>query len=509
MSNLKILLMEQAVTLWRHKWIALATCWVVCLVGWGAVMMMPRSYESDARAFVDVNGLLTPLLKGLVVDTNTAQTSDYLRQTLLSRPNLEQVIHLAQLDTGKSDAEKDALIAALSDSVQVRSQGKNLFTISYTNAKPVVAKNIVEGLLTIFAEKAASSSRVEMEKAHKFLDDQIAAYEKQLRDAEQRRADFRKKYADYLSDPSSGMPRLQTLQQTMQQARAAYSQAIITRDSLEAQLKQVPQYRAIGSSAVGADGKSGSAVARLEQAKVVLAALRLKFTDQHPDVIAARNQVADLEKTANEPAAAGAAGATPDIEGKEPNPTYDQIRLKLVDAQTVVPAARQRLDQATADFDKMKAMSVDLPDIDAKAKDIDRDYDVINKNHDELVARRESANLSQAADDQADRTQFRIVDPPQVPLIPSSPNFPLMFSLVLLLGIGAGASLPIALELIRSTFSSVAGLRGMGLPVIGAVTFARRPGATRQLVAGTLGALVASVALLVVFGALLIFNSAV
>jgi polysaccharide chain length determinant protein (PEP-CTERM system associated) len=375
----------------------------------------------------------------------------------------------------------------------------------------VVAKNIVEGLLTIFAERAASSSRVEMEKAHKFLDDQIAAYEKQLRDAEQRRADFRKKYADYLADPSSGMPRLQSLQQAMQQARTAYNQAIITRDSLEAQLKQVPQYRSIGASTIGADGKvvSGSAAARLEQAKVVLAALRLKFTDQHPDVIAARNQVADLEKTANEPVASAAAGTTPEAEGKQPNPTYDQIRLKLVDAQTIVPAARQRLDQATADFDKMKAMSADLPDIDAKAKDIDRDYDVINKNHDELVARRESANLSQAADDQADRTQFRIVDPPQIPTIPSSPNFPLMFSLVLLVGIGAGAGLPIVIELIRSTFSSVAGLRGMGLPVIGAVTFARRPGATRQLVAGALGAVVASVGLLVVFGALLLFNSAV
>src|SRR6185437_569369 len=298
-------------------------------------------------------------------------------------------------------------------------------------------------------------NRVEMEKAHKFLDEQIAAYEVQLRDAEQRRADFRRKYADYLADPSSGTPKLQALQQAMQQARAEYNRASVTRDSLEAQLKQVSQYRPTGSTVVGPDGKviSGSAAARLADAKVSLAALRLKFTDQHPDVIAARNEVADLEKTASE--AATSTGATPEAEGKAPNPTYDQIRLKLVDAQTVIPAARQRLDQTTADFEKMKAMSADLPDIDAKAKDIDRDYDVIKKNHDELVARREAANLSQAADDQADRTQFRIVDPPQVPTAPSFPNFPLMFSVVLLLGIGAGVALPIVFGLVRSTFSSV------------------------------------------------------
>jgi hypothetical protein len=65
-----------------------------------------------------------------------------LRQTLLSRPNLEQVLHLSQLDIGKTQAEKDVLIAALGTQVQVRAtaQAKNLFTISYTNTDPVVAK---------------------------------------------------------------------------------------------------------------------------------------------------------------------------------------------------------------------------------------------------------------------------------------------------------------------------------------------------------------------------------
>jgi len=160
MGNIKIMLMEQLVNLWRHKWIAIATCWVVCLLGWTAVMFMPRSYESDARAYVDVNGLLTPLLKGLVVDSNTTQTSDYLRQTLLSRPNLEQAIHLSQLDIGLSDVAKDGLIQKLSTGVQVRAQGRNLFTVSYSASDPVAAKNVVESLLTIFAEKAASSNRV-------------------------------------------------------------------------------------------------------------------------------------------------------------------------------------------------------------------------------------------------------------------------------------------------------------------------------------------------------------
>ena len=510
MTNLRVIFLESGVALWRHKWIALAGSWLVCLLGWGAVMEMPRHYESDARAFVDVNGLLTPLLRGLVVDTNTAQNSDYLRQTLLSRPNLEQVLHLSMLDIGKSQAEKDALISNLGTQVQVKAQGKNLFTISYTNSDPVVAKNVVESLLTIFGEKAASSSRVEMEKAHKFLDDQIAAYEVSLRAAEQRRADFQKKYANYLAEPNSGVGKLQQLRQASIQARLAVNQAIATRSNIEAQLKQVPQFLPVASTpTVGPDGRivAGSAAARLEQAKTAYDSMKSKYADKHPDMIAAQKEIARLEAEVKEAKDAPAGGAS-DKAGQGPtNPTYDNIRLRLVDAQTAVLVAQQRLDQINGDYNDMKAVSADIPDIDAKAKDIDRDYEVIQKNHETLVQRRESATLSQAADDQADRTQFRIVDPPLVPLAPSSPNLPVMFSLVLLVGIGAGLSVPIGLELVRATFSSVMRLRGLGLPVIGAVTFVRRPGATRGLIARTTGVLVTASALLVVYGALIIFSS--
>ncbi len=411
------------------------------------------------------------------------------------------------LDIGKTQTEKDALIAGLANQVQVKAQGKNLFTISYVNGDPVVAKNVVESLLTIFGEKAASSSRVEMEKAHKFLDDQIAAYEVNMRAAEQRRADFQKKYANYLAEPNSGVGKLQALRQQSVQGRLALNQAVATRDNLDTQLKSIPQYLTVASApTLGPDGRivAGTTAARLAQAKLALESLKTKYNDKHPDVIAGQKEIAKLEADLKE------APVTPEAMTAQQglaNPTYDAIRLKLVDAQTAVLVAQQRLDQINTDYGDMKLVSADIPDIDAKAKDLDRDYEVIQKNHETLMQRRESANLSQAADDQADRTQFRIVDPPLVPLAPSSPNLPVMFSLVLLLGIGFGVSLPIALELIRATFSSVMRLRGLGLPVIGAVTFVRRPGATRGIIARATGVLITASGLLVVYGALMIFSS--
>src|SRR5579871_1465310 len=524
MTNVKAMLLEQVIVLWRRKWIALGFCWLVALIGWGAVTLIPRSYESDARAFVDVNGMLTPLLKGLVVDTNAAgQTSDFVRQTLLSRPNLEQVIHLAQMDVGINQTQKDTLITNIANAVTIKSQAKNLFQLSYSDSQPARAKNVVDALLTIFAEKAASSNRVEMEKAQKFLEDQIASHEDQLRASEQRRADFRRQYAEMLADPISGQPKLQVLQSEMNQAKLAYDQAVLQQQSMENQLKQIPQYRtvetanplaaAVGEGRIGGNSPAG----QLINARNNLAALRLKYTDMHPDVIAAKNQVASLEQqvadltkaaqssTATTADAAAAGDAM--IKTQQPNPVYEQMKLKMVDLDTTIPAAKQRMDSVTADYTKAKGMASQIPDIDAKAKDLDRDYEIVKKNHDELIARRESATLSQAADDQADRTQFRIVDPPQVPVNPSFPNLPLMFSLVLVLSIGAGLAFPLAIEFFRSTFSSALRLRSLGLPVIGAVTYVRRPGATRGFIAGTVGVSVVFATLLVVYGALMVIGT--
>jgi hypothetical protein len=134
---------------------------------------------------------------------------------------------------------------------------------------------------------------------------------------------------------------------------------------------------------------------------------------------------------------------------------------------------KERLDKATNDYKDAKALGGNLPEISAKSQDMDRDYDIIKKNYDELVKRRESANLSQAADDRADQTQFRVVNPPEVPIYPAFPDRLVLFSVVLLIGIATGVAAPIGLSLIKPTFGSAARLRDFGLPVIGAITSVR------------------------------------
>src|SRR5262250_757469 len=96
------LLPSQAIPLlqsfWRHKWLAVATAWLVCTVGWIGVSLIPTKYEASARVYLNADPLLTPLLRGLAADTDPTRQLDFMQRTLLSRPNLEQLVRLADLD---------------------------------------------------------------------------------------------------------------------------------------------------------------------------------------------------------------------------------------------------------------------------------------------------------------------------------------------------------------------------------------------------------------------------
>ena len=86
----------------------------------------------------------------------------------------------------------------LATDIKITPQTRNLFTITYRNNSPKLAFDVVQTILTTFIESKTGNNRSEMENAQLFLQQQIATYERQLRDAEKKRADFRAKYLDLL-----------------------------------------------------------------------------------------------------------------------------------------------------------------------------------------------------------------------------------------------------------------------------------------------------------------------
>lgn len=125
-----------------------------------------------------------------------------------------------------------------------------------------------------------------------------------------------------------------------------------------------------------------------------------------------------------------------------------------------------------ASVEQLEALARTAPQLQAQFQNLDRDYSVLRKAYEELLERRESVQIAGAARTGAERVRLEVVDPPVVPPEPSGPNRPLLSSLVLAAGLGAGGLLAFLLVQLDRGFYTVHDLRKLGLPVIGSISSA-------------------------------------
>jgi len=497
---------------WRRRWSGVIVAWLVCGVGWVGVYMIPNQYESTARLFVDADAVLTPLLRGIAADSAPTTQLEILQRTLLSRPNMEKLVSKTDLDltiNGPSDRER--LLTRLSADIRVTPQTRNLFTITYRDRSPKLAHDVVQTLLTIFIESATGSNRADMENARRFLERQIQSYEQQLRAAEKRRADFRGRYIEVLpNETNPNVPALEGARTNAQMLEGRLQDALISRDALKQEVEATPPMLVVETGAIGGGAFANNPVARtrVQEAEEALRMMLLRVTEAHPDVIAQRKLIESLRKlppppTGADPAAGGAGDPSSGPKRTAPNPVYDQLKVKLIEADTQIVTLQRQRDEAVRYRDRLEKIQREQPGLIAEYQNMDRDYTVLRKNYEELLSRLQSANIAQAADTQADKVKLQIIDPPEVPRLPAAPNRMLLITGVLVVGMAIGAGMTILLSQFDSSFSSVDELRTLGLPVLGGISvLGLAPLRTRLMTVMRFGAAVA--VLVGIYGGLMV-----
>ena len=480
MDSVRALVSQYLRAAWRRRWLGVMVAWLVCGVGWVGVYLIPNQYEASARLFVDADAVLTPLLRGLAADNAATSQLDILQRTLLSRPNMEKLISKTDLDlTLNSPSDRERLITRLSSEIKVTPQTKNLFTITFRDRSPKLAYDVVQTLLTIFVENATGGSRTDMENAKRFLERQVQSYEQQLRGAEKRRADFRSRYMDILpADGNPNVPALEGARSQVQSLDGKLQDALMARDALKQEVDNTPSLIVVDTGEAAAQ-RGGGVIprTRLQESEDQLAMLLLKYTENHPDVIAHRKLIEALRKdrsASSVPAPSRPGEVVPKVlpNGKRsvPNQVYDQLKVKLIDADTAVISLQRQRDDAVRTRDKLEKIQREQPGLIAEYENMDRDYSVLRRNYEELLGRLQSANIAQAADTQADKVKLQIIDPPEVPRLPVAPNRIVLVTGVLFAGLGAGLGITILFSQFDSSFSTVDDLRGLGLPVLGGIS---------------------------------------
>lgn len=484
---------------WLYRWVGLAVAILICAVGWFGVQMLPDQYKVNAKVYLDSRSMLRPLLRGIAFESGSlANTTLLLSRTLLTRPNLEEVARRTDLDLGtKTPEEFDELISDLAKDITITGTTRdNIYDIQYTHTTPKVAKAVVDELLNTFMESALGDTRRETAVTQKFLEEQIAAYEKRLIEAEDRLKQFKQRNVGVMPGSQGGyFSRLESAHAQLKEAQLQLQEAITTRDQIRQQAASQPDKMedpfggaGFGDDAFGGEAESDDQLAyydgKIQELQGKIDELLVGYTEKHPDVIGMRKMIENLEekKRARVAELEKLAAEAPPAEEDDPfggfggNPFKQQLQMQAAQADANVAALQTRVTEYEKRVQELERRVDTVPEVEAELQRLNRDYSINKQQYDELLKRRELAYMAQEADQSEDDVKVKIIEPPRVPLLPTGPNRLLFASIVLVVGLGAGAGLSFVLSQLSPRVVDVPELKDLsGLPVIGVISMVSSP----------------------------------
>lgn len=427
---------------WIKKRYVIIFSWLICPVGFVYVASLPDVYSSKAQVFVDTRSVLQPLLRGLAIQTNPDQEIQMMAKTLLSRSNVEKIARESDLDiTTATEAEFETLVTNLTKDIQLSSTGRdNIYNISFSNEAPSTAQRVVQETLDLFVEGALGNNRKDTDTAGRFLDEQIAEYESRLTEAEQRLANFKRQYNDILPLAGTYYSSLQGLNDELEATRLQIRQAQQQAETLKGQISSSKQNDSFGVTNRDEPVLSTRYDERIKSLEEELDRLTLRFTDLHPDVIETKALLESLEESRSKEIEAFLT-ADGDEQNQPLSELNREIKLEASRLESQIASLRVKESDLQSKIAGLESKVDLIPQIEAESSALNREYGVTKQKYEELLSRRESADLSRRADVSAEELQFRIIEPPLLPKRPSGPNRIIFYTVVLVLGFGSGIAI--------------------------------------------------------------------
>jgi polysaccharide chain length determinant protein (PEP-CTERM system associated) len=484
----------------RRYWLLVVPFFLGVLGGLLYSRSQPSLYRSDAVVQVVPQGIP----ESYVQSTVTARVEDRLSslaQQVLSRTQLEAVILAFDLypEQRRSRPMEDVfeLMTARIEVAPIagtrRSAGQSAvdaFRISFDYDDPRVARDVVGRLAGFFIDRNAKERGSQADQASAFLEAQLTDARARLEAQEQKLEEFRERHWGRL--PTQAQTNMQAIQNTQLTLQAMVESLARDRDRklmlerLYTDAAADPPASTQAAMPAGLAGTDASPrlsadatpLQRLEVAQRLLPQLELRLSPKHPDVVRTKRLIEDLERQVaaadgQPPPAAGAAAerlVTPEEVRRRDRLREMQAEIESLDRQIAFKEAEEvRGRQQVGEY---QARLEAVPGIESKWVSLTRDYDTLQATYRELLSKSENSKMAASLEQRQIGEQFRILDPPRVPLKPQSPNRVRINVLGTLAGLGLGLLLLALMEYRDSTMRSEADVLGaIKLPVLALVPF--------------------------------------
>jgi len=448
----------------KRRWWLLVPTVVVALCGCAASMVLPNHYESVATILVAHQ----QVPERYVTPNSTVDIREQLllmTDAILSRTQLLRIIN--EFDLYPKDRKRLApedLVEMIRGDIVIQPtengtdpRNLNSFKISFTGTDPHIAQEVTSKLTTLFTQEYLNSREVQSKGTTNFLDEQLQAAAAELKQQESRLRDFKMHYLGELPEQQQGNLAILTgLHAQLQNTMASINRARQQQVYLESLLSQYQSLAAAGVAAPGAVIVSPAEAIKTEltRLKNERADLSARYTAKYPDVVKIDEQIKEAEAmlAASTKEPEPPKGETIKESAKSANPPETNATTAQIESQ--LEANRLEIRDALADQKQIESRIAEYqsrlnmtPVREEQLADILRDYDLSKKNYDDLLGKKTQSELATSLEIRQQGAQFRLIDPPSLPMKPSGANH----VKISLGGLGAGLALGVALVFLLET----------------------------------------------------------
>lgn len=455
-------------------WPALATGGVVAVLA----SRIPSYYSTDTLIFMQPQRINSKILE----DQKREEVNERLQalvQEILSRPRLRAIVDRFKLYpeySGVDGAERSLskLRSSVSVSAAQAPTGTQLlqtFKLSFTHRDPNTSFEVTKALANLFIEESVYDRRNEVQGTQDFFDAQLAESRKKLEETENKVQEFvRQNFGKLPEHLDQATARLQNLQMQLDSNNQLLSANLTRKSNLEAELSEVRKMAA-QSGLDDPRSVSSDPAEALEQLQASLAMLQSRYTDQHPEVIAAKKRIEALRQQLSK----GGKGS-----GKGKGSVG---RVSSSGAVAVLNVKRQiaeidvQINSLKDENDRLKKtviqLNLDIQEMPLKEQEllkIRRDYETLKETYNKLMEERDNAGLQASMLRSQKATQLKVLEPPEKPTRPAGPP-----RMMIVLGGVAGAvalffGIPIGLFFLNGSFRSKEEVEeSLGVKVLGVI----------------------------------------
>jgi polysaccharide chain length determinant protein (PEP-CTERM system associated) len=464
----------------RRRWVLIVILAVIgAPLAYGVARILPAKYKSQTLVLVQPPAVSATIVSPLeTIDPSERLAS--MKQEILSRTRLEPIIR--QFGLYSNDINRvsmDTLVERLQDAVEVtpvqpmaETRANNLpgFYVSVTFNDPRTAQEICTAVTSMFIEESIQGSQQRSQMTTNFLAQQLEEAQKNLDDQDSKLAAFKSRYLNSLPDEEQTNLNLLTgLTSQLDAATQALARAQQDKTFAESLLTQ--QIGAWQESQSASGASPDTLQEQLATLQTQLATLQARYTDDYPDVIKTKHDIAMLQKRI----AAGSTETAPADPNKvragvvEPA-QITQLRAQVHSFDQMIAEKSKEQERIKEEIKTYEERVQSSPAVEEQYKELTRGYQTALDSYNDLLKKKTDADQAVQLQHDSAGEQFSVLDPANLPTKPSFPNRPLFATGGLAGGLALGLGLAFFLEMRDSSLKSERDVEfALRLPVLAVV----------------------------------------